>query len=224
VWCPIWRGHARGLTVRLVVPQRMTGGEFSGEGCGFSAGSVRGVGVNVAPAGTLAAWRKKELDPFDGIGGDDEVGHISYRAGVPGLDGKSAERLTWWSYDDGLPFWQTTIQSAGIGLTWSTPDGKDADLDTVRRSVGVERGVHMLCPFWGRSDHPALAFTPPSGNETVQREGNHCQIYFDGSPTVLQSAAVHPFPASLAGLARRLRHDPEVTGVGGARKLVDSGA
>jgi len=210
--CPIWRGPAHGLTVRLVVPVGTQAGAMSGEGCSFTTGAVRGVSVTVAPRGTLAQWRKKELDPVAGVHGDDEVGHISYRADVPGVDDHRGERLTWWSYDDGLPFWQTALQSDGINLGRSTRHRPtDSVLDTVRRSVGVRRRVRMSCPFWGSVTR--VSFTPPAEQETVQREGGRCQVSFDGSPTVLQSASVEPDPAPLRALAQRVRRNPQVSHV-----------
>ncbi|HEX7740624.1 MAG TPA: hypothetical protein VF426_13350 [Marmoricola sp.] len=210
VLCPFWRGAARGLTVRLVVPLRTKYGEMSGAGCSFTSGMVTGVSVTAAGR-SLASWRKKELDPFDGVGGDDEIRHISYRRTVPGFGGRTAERLTWWAYDDGLPFWQTAIQAAGVNLGWSTRHDTSAGLETVRRSVGVRRGVHVLCPFWGRDTR--LTFTPPADHETVQREGDRCQIYFDGSPTVLQSASIDPTPAPLASLVARVRRNRQASHV-----------
>ena len=210
VLCPFWRGAARGLTVRLDVPMKTKYGEMSGAGCSFTSGTVTGVSVTAAGR-SLASWRRKELDPYDGIGGDDEVRHISYRAKTPGFGGRSAERLTWWAYDDGMPFWQTAVQAAGVNLGWSTRRDETVGLETVRRSLGVRRGVRALCPFWGAETR--LSFTPPAEHETVQREGGRCQIYFDGSPTVLQSASIDPAPAPLVSLANRVRRSRQASHV-----------
>jgi hypothetical protein len=216
VLCPDLRGEGTGLTVRLVVPVATTGGQQTGRACSFGHGFVRGVGVELAPPKTLAAFRKKSLDPFEDIGGDDEVSDIRYRSDVPGLGGQPAEELSWRVYNDGLPFWEVAIQSAGVRLSWSVPDEKPRLLeafDVVRRSVEVREGTTSLCPSWGPADGPQLTFTPPKDIGWVEREGDHCRIYVDGAPTVLEYGAVDPSPPPLERLAARVRRDPEVTRV-----------
>lgn len=213
VLCPDLRTDGTGLTVRLVVPVATTAARATGDGCGFGRGLVRGVGVQVAPRQTLAAFRRKSLDPFEDIGGDDEVSDIRYRTGVPGLGGQPAEELTWRVYNDGLPYLEHAIQAAGLRLHWAVPDGKPRLLDAfdvVRRSVEVRPGTTWSCPSWGPQDGPRLTFAPPTGIGWVEREGGHCRIYVEGSPTVLEYGSVDPTPPPLERLAARMRRDPEV--------------
>ncbi|WP_181410841.1 hypothetical protein [Nocardioides humi] len=214
--CPDLRGDGTGLTVRLVVPVATTGGQQSGNVCSYSHGYVRGVGVELGPDETLADYRAEELDPFEDIGGDDEVSDIAYRADAPGLDGRPAEELTYRVYNDGLPYRQVTVQSAGVRLGWSVPDERPRRLDAfdvVRRSVGVDAGTTSLCPSWGRPDRATLVFTPPPDVGWIERERGHCRIYVEGAPTVLEYGAVHPAPGPLEDLAARVRRDPEATRV-----------
>jgi hypothetical protein len=216
VLCPDLRRDGTGLTVRLVVPVATTGGQQSEDGCSFSHGSVRSVGVQIGPERTLAAFRAQELDPFEDIGGDDEVSDITYRGDAPGLDGKAAEELTWRVYNDGLPYWEAAIQVAGVRLSWTVPDDKPRRLDSfdvVRRSVAVLHGTGSLCPSWGAADRPSLTFSPPKEAGWVERDGDRCRIYREGAPTLLEYGAVDPTPGDLDTLAARVRRDPEVVRV-----------
>jgi len=216
VLCPDLRGDGTGLTVRLVVPIATTGMQQSDGSCSFGRGFVRGVGVQIAPRQTLAEQRAEELEPFEDTGGDDSVSDITYRTGVPGLDGQRAEELGVEVYNDGLPFWSVSIQAAGVELSWSVPADKPrrlADFDTVRRSVAVVQGTRTLCPSWGRPGRSELTFSPPKDIGSVEREGDRCVLYVDGAPTVLEHGIVDPSPSSLERLAARLRRDPEVSQV-----------
>ncbi|HWJ66464.1 MAG TPA: hypothetical protein VNT31_07295 [Nocardioides sp.] len=216
VLCPDLRSDGTGLTVRLVVPVATTDARATDDGCGFSHGLVRGVGVQVTPAQTLAAYREESLDPFEDIGGDDEVSDIRYRTGVPGLGGRRAEELSWRVYNDGLPYLQHAIQAAGLRLSWAVPDGKPRLLDAfdvVRRSVEVRPGTTWSCPSWGPEGGPRLTFTPPEDVGGVEREGDRCRIHVEGARTVLEHGAVDPTPPPLERLAARLRRDPDVQDV-----------
>ncbi|TQK71895.1 hypothetical protein [Nocardioides sp. SLBN-35] len=216
VLCPDLRGDGTGLTVRLVVPDATEFAQANGRACGFSRGYVRGVGVEIGPRQSLATFRKRSLDAFEDIGGDDEVNDIRYRTRVPGLGGQPAEELTWRVYNDGLPFWEIAVQAAGVRLTWSVPDEKPRLLDAfdvVRRSVEVRTGTRWRCPSWGPPDGSRVSFAPPKDVGWVEREGDHCRIYVEGSPTVLEYGAVDPTPPPLERLATRMRRDPEVTRV-----------
>ncbi len=216
VLCPDLRGEGTGLTVRLVVPLATTGGQQGGRACSFSHGYVGGVGVEIEPPTTLAAFRRKSLDPFEDTGGDDDVSDIHYRSGVPGLGGQPAEELRWRVYNDGLPFREVAIQSAGVRLSLSVPDEKPRRLDAlevIRRSLEVREATTSLCPSWGPAEGPQLTFTPPKDVGWVEREGDHCRIYVEGAPTVLEHGAVDPTPPPLERLAARVRRDPEATRV-----------
>lgn len=216
VLCPDLRGDGTGLTVRLVVPVTTTSGQQNGRACSFGRGFVRGVGVELAPPTTLAAFRTRSLDPFEDVGGDDDVSDIRYRSGVPGLGGQEAEELSWRVNNDGLPYWEVAVQSAGVRLSWTVPDERPRQLDAfdvVRRSVEVRTGTASSCPSWGPAEGPQLTFTPPKDVGGVEREGGHCRISVEDATTALEHGALDPTPPPLERLAARVRRDPGATRV-----------
>ncbi|TNM41211.1 hypothetical protein FHP29_09440 [Nocardioides albidus] len=215
VLCPDLRGDGTGLTARLVVPVTTTGGQASGGSCSFSQDFDRGIGVEIAPTRTLTQWRRTHLDPFEadrGDGGDDAVSDIVHDTGVPGFDGVRGEELAWRSYNDGSPTRSLVVLAAGVRLSWTVPEDVELDrdaFDLVRRSVALVEGTEARCPSWGRADRPTLSFSPPKDIGWVERDGDHCRISVEGSPTLLEYGAVDPTPPPLDHLAARVRHDPE---------------
>lgn len=218
VRCPDLRRHGTGLTVRLVVPDQVTGFRHEDNTCTFTLSpEARGVlAVQLGPDESLARWRRAHLDPYVSDQGDDAVGEIAYRDDADGLDGATAEELRWYSYDDGSPQRVISLLGTGVRLTWSVADGAappTADLDRVRRSVAVVEGTRSTCPGGGGIDGRTLTFTPPVDLGRVERDDRRCRIHVDGSLTTLEGGEIDPAPSAIDALAARLRRDPEVTGV-----------
>ena len=116
-----------------------------GSGCGFTGpGFGCDLSVSVGPMPSLLQVKERQVDPFEDIGGDDEVNDIRYRTGVPGLGGQPAEELTWRVYNDGLPFWEIAVQAAGVRLTWS----RSAISTSRSRMPGAMRSVSSSLRSW----------------------------------------------------------------------------
>ena len=218
VLCPDLRGGGSGLTVRLVVAREVTSSRREGNGCAFTLGPDlrRTISVQIGPDESLARWRETYLDPYVSDDGDDAVGDITYRDDAPGLDGRSAEELRWYSFSDGSPTRVVALLAAGVRLSWSVPDGDPLPataLDVVRRSVAVVGGTRASCPDRGGSGHRSLTFAPPKDVGWVEGEAGRCRIYFDGSLTTLEGGEVDPAPSGIDALAARVRRDPEATGI-----------
>lgn len=217
VRCPGVTQEGTDLVVRMVVPDRAETMNLEPGRCSFGWGLVGGVSVTLEPTTTLASVKKKDLEPFEDTGGDDDINSIAYTTGNAGFGSAAdddAELLEFRVYNDGLPFWQRTLQSDGvrIGISVGQKDRAALDqLDVVRRSVGVLRGDRAWCPGRERSGRSTVAFVPPKVDGWISRESHWCRIYFDGAPTTLEYGVIDPAPVPLAKQIARLRKDPEVT-------------
>lgn len=83
-----------------------------------------------------------ELKEYEDIGGDDEVKDVTYDAPTDTFGGLEGERLSWWSYSDGVPADCVHVQANGIRVFWQNPDDLDQrldDLDVVLDSIELIR-------------------------------------------------------------------------------------
>lgn len=83
-----------------------------------------------------------ELKEYEDIGGDDEVKDVTYDAQTDTFGDLEGERLSWWSYSDGMPADCVHVQANGIRVFWQNPDDIDQrldDLDVVLDSIELIR-------------------------------------------------------------------------------------
>lgn len=83
-----------------------------------------------------------ELKEYEDIGGDDEVKDVAYDAATDTFGGLEGERLSWWSYSDGMPADCVHVQANGIRVFWQNPDDVEQrldDLDAVLDSIELIR-------------------------------------------------------------------------------------
>ncbi|MFD7074942.1 hypothetical protein ACFV9G_12080 [Nocardioides sp. NPDC059952] len=83
-----------------------------------------------------------ELKEYEDIGGDDEVKDVTYDAPADTFGDLEGERLSWWSYSDGMPADCVHVQANGIRVFWQNPDDIDQrldDLDLVLDSIELIR-------------------------------------------------------------------------------------
>lgn len=116
------------------------GGQTPGGQCTWRTSEERFFSVEIGEEESLADLND-ELKQYEDIGGDDEVKDVTYDAptGFGDLDG---ERLSWWSYSDGMPADCVHVQANGIRVFWQNPDDIDQrldDLDAVLDSIELIR-------------------------------------------------------------------------------------
>lgn len=219
VLCPDLRADGTGLTIRLVTSEATTYVDQGDADCSFGQDDGVRLGIGLDPATSLGAWREQYLDPYDGIGGDEEVGEITFTDDAPGLDGGSAEQLTWWSFNDGAPTRQLMLQSNGVRIRITAEEPTPlptAVVEVVRRSVAVVDGTHDQCPLWGPADTPTLTFTPPTAAGWVgwaTREEDLCRFYVEGALSTLEGGHIDPAPGDPAAFVAQVRDDPEASDV-----------
>ena len=135
------------VTLRLVVPDGFVSASAdpsnrSPDGrCSWRTREDRFLSVEVGEKESLADLRD-ELKQYEDIGGDDEVQDVAYDAPTATFGDLEGERLSWWSYSDGLPADCVHVQANGIRLFWQNPDDIDQrldDLDVVLDSVELIR-------------------------------------------------------------------------------------
>ncbi|MEU6136458.1 hypothetical protein [Nocardioides sp. NPDC047086] len=144
--CPAVVG-GKPVTLRLAVPDgfasESTGPtEQTPSGrCTWRDPEDRFLSVQVGETESLAD-HVDELKQFEGMGGDDEVRDVTYDAPIDAFGDLEGERLTWWTYSDGMPADCVNVQANGISLFWETPDDLGQrldDLDVVLDSVELIR-------------------------------------------------------------------------------------
>lgn len=135
------------VTLKLVVPDGFVSASAdpsnqSPDGrCSWQTSEERSLSVEVGEKKSLADLRD-ELKQYEDIGGDDEVKDVDYDAPADTFGDQEGERLSWWSYSDGVPADCVHVQADGIRLFWQNPDDIDQrldDLDVVLDSVELVR-------------------------------------------------------------------------------------
>ncbi len=144
--CPALIGE-KSVTLRLVVPKGFVSASAdpsnqSPDGrCSWQTSEERFLSVEVGEKESLADLRD-EMKQYEDIGGDDEVKDVDYDASTDTFGDQAGERLSWWSYSDGMPADCVYVQANGIRLFWQNPDDVDQrldDLDVVLDSVELIR-------------------------------------------------------------------------------------
>ncbi|NYI78700.1 hypothetical protein [Nocardioides panzhihuensis] len=137
----------KAATLKLVVPDgfaaESTGPseQTPGGQCTWRTSEDRFLSVEVGETESLLDLNG-ELKEYEGIGGDDEVKDVTYDAPTDAFGELEGERLSWWSYSDGMPADCVQVQANGIRLFWQNPDDIDQrldDLDIVLDSVELIR-------------------------------------------------------------------------------------
>ncbi|OIJ25480.1 hypothetical protein [Nocardioides luteus] len=135
------------VTLKLVVPKGFVSASAdpsnqSPDGrCSWRTPEERFLSVEVGEKESLADLND-ELKQYKDIGGDDEVKDVTYDASTDTFGDQEGERLSWWSYSDGLPADCVHVQANGIRLFWQNPDDIDQrldDLEVVLDSVELVR-------------------------------------------------------------------------------------
>lgn len=144
--CPAVVG-GKSVTLRLAVPDGFTSTSADPSNpspvglCSWRTSEDRFLSVEVGEKESLADLRD-ELRQYEDIGGDDEVKDIDYDAATDTFGDLEGERLSWWSYSDGMPTDCVHVQANGIRVFWQNPDDIDQrldDLDVVLDSVELTR-------------------------------------------------------------------------------------
>jgi hypothetical protein len=144
--CPAVIGGTA-VTLRLVVPDGFTSestgpSDHTPEGqCTWRTPEDRFLSVEVGEKESLADLND-DLKEYEDIGGDDEVKDVTYDAPTEVFGGLEGERLSWWSYSDGMPADCVHVQANGIRVFWQNPDDVDQrleDLDVLLDSVELVR-------------------------------------------------------------------------------------
>ena len=135
------------VTLELVVPDGFVSASADPSNqdpdgrCSWQTSEERFLSVEVGEKKSLADLRD-ELEQYEDIGGDDEVKDVDYDAPADTFGDQEGERLSWWSYSDGVPADCVHVQADGVRLFWQNPDDLDQrldDLDVVLASVELVR-------------------------------------------------------------------------------------
>ncbi len=209
--CADLRAKGTGLTVRVVVPDSGSRSHKRDNGCYLDLGRQGAMSVTIAPNESAASYRTKFLDPYEDGGGDDSVSDIVEEHDVPAFGGREGEELVWRSSNDGQPMVHRLVQSGGVRVIWSTPEGRSdrsEELRVVRESLAVRAGTTSLCAGVRHA-------VPVQHTESIEAGAGRCHLYLQpGRGSLLRYAEVAPSPRqSLPAQATRLRGDPEVTSV-----------
>ena len=144
--CPAVVG-GKPVTLKLAVPdgfaaESVDPSDQTPDGqCTWRTSEDRFLSVEVGEKESLADL-DEELKQYEDIGGDDEVKDVTYDAPADTFGDLEGERLSWWSYSDGMPADCVHVQANGIRLFWENPDDIDQrldDLDVVLDSVELIR-------------------------------------------------------------------------------------
>lgn len=144
--CPAVVG-GKAVTLKLAVPDGFASestdpSDQTPDGqCSWRTPEERFLSVEVGEKESLADLND-ELKDYEDIGGDDEVKDVTYDAPADAFGDLEGERLSWWSYSDGVPADCVHVQADGIRLFWQNPDDIDQrldDLDVVLDSIELIR-------------------------------------------------------------------------------------
>lgn len=145
-----WLPGSASRTLHIALPDRFGPVSNTEVGCA-SNGRDYDEWVYMEPevGASLRTYREREVDPWVGVGGDEEVSDVVYAAGVPVLGGRTGESLSYTFAGDGVPLDVHYVQAQGVRLHWTVTAGEwagvAAEFDAATASVGVDATREGTC-------------------------------------------------------------------------------